>query len=416
MTKFIFLKDSKSNLRASGAWLLQRKKMRHQIPIFLLVVLFFCSCNGKLSDGNSHFFDKNEDIYIAGDENNIATYWKNGEAVHLTDLNNFSHASGIAVVGNDVYVSGYKTNHKDAVYESGSSQDTVVVDSKNTVPQQNGTIAGYWKNKKFVNVSDGTVNAEASSIAVVGKDVYVAGYECDGQKAAPGSDDLNNAVAKYWKNGQPVVLTDGVNVAKATSVAVKDSDVYVVGYEQLGQNQSKELRYWKNGKRINVKIDKNIGHGSDYSEAYSVFVLGNDVYIAGTESGLATYWKNGNPVKLIDPVKSQPGQVDNMIVSKASSIVVNGTDVYVAGTQDTLASMNTVGKYWKNGKPFSLTHAPEDLKSNVYVALSGKNACLVYSLADKSDKRTARIWKHGLTKILSDKVTEVNALVIVKHL
>ncbi|CAM3735883.1 hypothetical protein MUGA111182_06195 [Mucilaginibacter galii] len=389
---------------------------RHRISVFLLTVLSFCSCNGQLADKNSRFFDKDQDIYIAGDENNTATYWKNGEAVRLTDLNNFSHASGIAVFGNDVYVSGYKTNNKDAVYESGSSQHTVVTDSKNKVPQRNGTIAGYWKNKKFMDITDGTVNAEASSIAVIGNDVYVAGYECDGQKAASGSDDLNNAVAKYWRNGQPVVLTDGINVARATSVAVKNSDVYVVGYEQLGQNQSKELRYWKNGKRINIKIDKNIGHGSDYSEAYSVFVVGNDVYIAGAESGLATYWKNGNPVKLIDPIKSQPGQVDNIIVSKASSIVVNGTDVYVAGTQDTLASMNTVAKFWKNGKPLSLTHAPEDLKSNVFIALSGKNACLAYSLADKSDKRTARIWKHGLTKILSDKVTEVNALVIVKHL
>jgi hypothetical protein len=45
----------------------------------------------------------------------------------------------------------------------------------------------------------------------------------------------------------------------------------------------------------------------------------------------------------------------------------------VAGTQDTLASMNTIAKHWKNGKPLSLTHAPEDLKSNVFIALSENN-------------------------------------------
>ncbi len=48
------------------------------------------------------------------------------------------------------------------------------------------------------------VNAEAFSIAISGDDVYVAGHE--------------DKIAKYWKNGKPVNLTDGSTYASARSI------------------------------------------------------------------------------------------------------------------------------------------------------------------------------------------------------
>ena len=60
----------------------------------------------------------------------------------------------------------------------------------------------------------------AHSIVVAGSDVYVAG--CDYNAAG-------FLVAKYWKNGQAVTLTNGANDAQATSIAVAGSDVYVAG-------------------------------------------------------------------------------------------------------------------------------------------------------------------------------------------
>ena len=58
-----------------------------------------------------------------------------------------------------------------------------------------GVVAKYWKNGQAVSLTDGI----ASSIAVVGSDVYVAGSEYNG----------SFWVAKYWKNGQETRLTDG---------------------------------------------------------------------------------------------------------------------------------------------------------------------------------------------------------------
>ncbi|MGY4385173.1 putative RecA/RadA family phage recombinase [Pedobacter sp. UYP24] len=406
---------SRLNVSENCFW----KKQMINYPILVSIffcVLLFSACEGQQpKQDDPQIFTKDADVYVAGDENNTATYWKNGKAVHLTNPDNFSHASGIAISVNDVYVSGYQTNNKDSAANNSTSPNTVVVTPGSVNLPRSGTIAGYWKNKTFVKITDGAVNADASAIAISGKDIYIAGYECNGRKASPGSDDLKNAVAKYWKNGVPVVLTNGSNPAKATAIAVTNTNVFAVGYEELGPNHLREARCWMNGKQINLKIDKNLNHGSDYSEANAVFVDGDNVYIAGTESGLAAYWKNGIPVRLVNRAKGQPGQVDDIIVSSAHAIAVSGKDIYVAGAQDTLASTNTVAKYWKNGRPISLTHAPLDLKSNVFIALSGKDTYLAYSLLDGSDERSTMLWKNGHNQAMSSTVTAVSALLIIKH-
>ena len=391
--------------------------IKRTLNLLTLFLLYFCSCTAPLVKQTDLLWPGDADIYVAGDDSDVATYWKNGVTVHLTKADEFSHAAGVAVNGNDVYVSGYKLATKAAIEsrDDSSQKNNVVVDSAGTSHPSKGAIAGYWKNGSFVKLTSGAVNADGSAIIVSGSDVYVAGFECNGQDADPGSDDPKKSVAKYWKNAESVALTDGANIAKATAISVNGNNVYIVGYEELGPNHLKEARYWKNGKRVNLKIEKHLTHGSDFSEANSIFVLGNDVYIAGTESGLAAYWKNGNPVKLVNRGKYQPGEVEDMIISTASSIVGIGTDIYVSGSQDTLASMNTVAKYWKNGRALSLMYSPEDLKSNVFVALDRNEPYLAYSLADKFGKRTARIWSNGHTLALSNGVTQVNSLLIVKR-
>src|SRR5215831_8792832 len=112
-------------------------------------------------------------------------------------------------------------------------------------------------------------------------DVYVAGTEYNGSVM----------VAEYWKNGQVVTLTDGTNNAYAYSIAVVGSDVYVGGAEFNGSFW--EIKYWKNGKSV-LLMDS-----TSSPSPYSIAVIGNDVYVVGYQFnglGVAQYLKNGKIV------------------------------------------------------------------------------------------------------------------------
>ncbi|HET6768189.1 MAG TPA: hypothetical protein VFH08_12340, partial [Chitinophagaceae bacterium] len=353
----------------------------------MMIVLGFCSCQKEISQTDASRAEV--DVYVAGYEDYVAKYWKNGSPVTLTDC---SDATSIVVVGSDVYVTG-----------------------------GDGSGAKYWKNGSPVTLGDGSKRGGTSFIAVSGNDVHVAGVEYfpDG-----------NAHAVYWKNGQPTYLpentrpvqpTDNYPVSSiastANSIFVSGSDIYIAGGERITKEISTypnpnhiysiSALYWKNGNAVYLILGSYYNSKAD--EAYSIFVDGQDVYACGALSG--QYWKNGNPVSL---------------GGAANSIFVSEGDVYVAGSQpdgEPYQTYNgtrnrTVAKYWKNGTPVSLT----DGIKNAYatsIAVS-ENDVYVAGYEEKTagtQNWVAKYWKNGNPVILGDvsKESGANSIFLAKR-
>src|SRR5579862_853343 len=250
-------------------------------------------------------------------------------------------------------------------------------------------------------------------------DVYVAGVENNGLFD----------VAKYWKNGIPVNLSDGNSQACANSIVVSDSDVYVAGWVRNSSTQTAIAVYWKNGIAVNL-ID-----GSHETYATSIAVSGNDVYVVGTQlnidsssKSIAKYWKNGSLFNLADFSGS----------NVPTSIAVSGTDVYVAGNSGfyipggTPNSSGVVGntgggggtgdyggdaEYWKNGSVVNLAFpGPADGGYSVFsIVLSGNDVYVAGTMGVKFMK-IAIYWKNGnLVKLseLSDTIaTAANSIAV----
>ena len=248
------------------------------------------SVNLDLPDYPNSLSISNNDIYIAGSSLYLtgtggnAAYLKNGTKIELPSGSTGAISTAIAISGNDIYVAGIGITG--SVYNG---------------PQK--YIAKYWKNGNAINLTDGTNGAQVWSIAVSGNDAYVGGMEWNGRSYQDASGNTEKkSVAKYWKNGIPVILTDGTEDAHTTSIAVSGTDVYVAGTEWNGKSYQVQgiayiyrksiAKYWKNGKAVNLT------DGSEDAEAKSIAISGNDVYVAGIVNGYATYWKNGIAVKL----------------------------------------------------------------------------------------------------------------------
>ncbi|MCL1909077.1 MAG: hypothetical protein FWG12_06900 [Holophagaceae bacterium] len=258
------------------------------------------------------------DVYVAGDFGLI----KNGV---LQD--GYGPASSVFVIGNDVYVAGYRH----------SAEKT--------------QIATVWKNGVAHSLGDGINPSGAKAVFVWGDDVYVAGWE----KNSRGQD-----AARFWKNGVAQNIPNGYT---ANSVFVSDGEVYVAGSFGLYKNGTLQGGH---GWLTSVFVSGGVAYATGYDDwraslwrngtgraiggthtcAESVFVMGEDVYTAGWNQATsdqvrpraAVMWKNGRAQVLSD----------TRYESRANSVFVSGDDVYVAGRENNAEGL-PIAILWKNG-------------------------------------------------------------------
>ena len=327
--------------------------------------------DGKTQTGKAPVDNGGVDVCVAGQEDGLACYWKNGEKVVLS--NRDSHANSIFVVGNDVYVAGrewgetkssavYWKNGVAAYLPGGDEAKSVFVSGNDvyvagTANETGGTSARYWKNRERIQLEGN--GYEANSVFVTGNDVYIAG----GSSYVDESNGESNYIqqACYWKNGKQVVLDEYIYCPAAASVFVSGNDIYVAsngGYDE--NKQVYVIKYWKNGNEVIVEESNRSGAGKT-----SLFVSGNDVYMSGTQRYdvmfVAKYWKNKQATILssVDPADEPEAE--------ANSIFVMDNDVYVAGeTYDgKMDAMKTV--YWKNGKEVVLSNSRNAETESIFV-------------------------------------------------
>jgi hypothetical protein len=264
---------------------------------------------------------------------------------------------------------GYETWQKSTTLDQQSTFE-IVLDRADTLvdvyvagheKNENGIfVAKYWKNGVAVELSDGIKNNYANSIFVSNNDVYVAGYE--------DSETLQTGKAKYWKNGMPFYLSgEGSNIySDANGITVSGNDVYVAGIMySIHKFQDPKPVYWKNGSVI--PISEEIGN------AYDISVLNNDVYVGGSMIHGAYrgfYAKNGNIVQLKTVADT---------VSYVYALTTYNGDVYTSGTfwaKDGQGQYFNRALYWKNEEAFhtnellnsSFAFAIDVLDDNIYIA------------------------------------------------
>lgn len=182
------------------------------------------------------------DIYVAGSEGGQAKYWKNGVGVTLSGG---SQAFGITVVGSDVYVCGLGANPSTGIsnavywvngvptylpYATWDTYATGIAVSGGDV-YVTGRVSAflnigvYWKNGVAISLGAG----EANGIVISNGDIYIAN-----------SDNDNPS---YWKNGVLVPLPHPSNTS-VVAMAVSGSNVYVTGL--YGGSPQKAI-LWRNG-------------------------------------------------------------------------------------------------------------------------------------------------------------------------
>lgn len=290
-------------------------------------------------------------VYVAGNENDVTTYWHNGRKFPMAQLGNA--LNGIYVTRNgDVHLVG-KYLSPDALsvgfyYSQATGRVTTVVDEKN-------------QGNAFSVFVDETKN-----------DVYYTSHEGFVDYATGAS----NYVASYWKNQQRFPEE---NSMLASDILVDNGKVYVL-FDDYYKKDNEKIQLEEAGEGIYPSC-MTIHNGDAYIGGYYLNV----------DKFSPIYWINGKAQKV-------PSTDYAMVYGIA--VAENG-DVYLSGSE---GSWPRAAAYWKNGEKTLLSDYSNACAGNIFVF---GNHVLVTGFAPVNDISTAKMWMDGVESNISDGTADV---------
>jgi len=284
-------------------------------PFLVLALCIFNSCTNNASTMNDEVaktLTPSYDVYVAGKENNKASYWKNTLKTELTNGEDITPLE-IIVQSNNVYVTG----------------------TKGATPTSLKPIHFFWKNgtryeiKQYLNLPS-TGLSDITAFTVYEGNVYFAGYVENPNAVNP----LEKYELCYWKNDSKNILYKSQYIPSAEGITAANSvtgtEVYVSatvpdnnqnvsrGYFKnttfnaipaanyvfnfAKNNNGIQLLYQKNSKfyskNVNTNLETLIGDYSNTLPFYGKITTDtgtNDLYTTYYNQG-STYYKNTNTV------------------------------------------------------------------------------------------------------------------------
>ncbi|MDR6966908.1 hypothetical protein J2X31_000908 [Flavobacterium arsenatis] len=229
------------------------------LAFILLTGLLQTSCSSDLIS-ESLPITNSVDVYVAGQKDNQACYWKNNQPFLLDSGGIMGPvANKIIVANDDVYVLGI-----------GASANPL------------GAVPMFWKNGvlTILKTSLSTDAEEVMSITdfeVIGNDVYFVGYT---RKTIVDFEDYS---LFYWKNGiQTLVHNYGGYAQNQSRIKIANNNVYVTGTNSDNGNVSGMIDgYYTNS--VFTEVPNSMLNGFSANN--------NEIFAFGTKDGIS-YYKN----------------------------------------------------------------------------------------------------------------------------
>ncbi len=231
--------------------------------------------------------------------------------------------------------------------------------------------AVVWNNGNTIYVTDGFTISGAYDVIKDNGKLYVTGFERN-------SSDVN--VAKYWVDGVPNSLTNGVNDANALKIQKNGNDIYVLVRENQGAYERTII--FKNGSEFFTTPS-----GISFKPIDFAF-NGFDVYILGVDQFANYYY--------LKVTNNSFDYFDLIDFDSATGIKFSGNDMYIYGN--------------KNGKPRyminnTIQNLEDDPSANSTLASmiidSGKTYATGGTLKGGLKQQTA-VWANNQVTILTD--------------